>query len=164
VRGTWKQSALTGFSSSSRPFRNIGPAPLGVALEVPRCSLTNVGLERFPSKTLLCEALRFRAPPTRRQATTLVSQRLTSASPRHCSKRTQEVKHGRRSNGSALFVLKVRMRFVTARTEMTYATLARIEAARECTYNHWVLLCLLPCVSRLNACTQEFAQDGSSPR
>ena len=47
-------------------------------------------------------------------------------------------------------------------TKMTYAASARIGAARECTYNHRVPLCLLPCVSRLNTCTQEFSQDGSS--
>ena len=45
---------------------------------------------------------------------------------------------------------------------MTYAASARIGAARECTYNHRVPLCLLPCVSRLKTRTQEFAQDGSS--
>ena len=47
-------------------------------------------------------------------------------------------------------------------TEMTYAASARIGAARECTHNHRVLLCLLPRMPRLNTCTQEFAQDGSS--
>jgi len=68
-------------------FSHLDPAPLGVTSEVPRRSLTNVGLEPLLSKTLLREA--FRAPATRRQATSPVSQRSTSVSPRNCSKRTR---------------------------------------------------------------------------
>ena len=82
------------FSSFSHPFlRRLDPAPLGVTSEVPRCSLTNVGLEPLPSKVPLREA--FRAPVTRQQAISLVSQRSTSALPRRSKQTWREVKHGR---------------------------------------------------------------------
>jgi len=68
----------------------LDPAPLGVTSEIPRSSITNVGLEPLPSKTLLREA--FRSPATRQQAISPALQRSTSASARH-SKSTRGVKY-----------------------------------------------------------------------
>ena len=46
-------------------------------------------------------------------------------------------------------------------TEITYAALAGKGAVREYTYDHRVLLRLIPCTPRLDTCTQEFTQGGS---
>ena len=87
-----KHGALIIFPVSlTRPSSSLSHTS-GRYLEVPRRPLTNIGLEPFPLKIFWREA--FRAPATRQQATP-VFQRSTPASPTHCSKRTQEVKHHR---------------------------------------------------------------------
>ena len=46
-------------------------------------------------------------------------------------------------------------------TEITYTALAGKGVARDDTYDHRVLLPLIPCTPCLNTCTQEFTQSGS---